>query len=369
MKLRIVAGDSVRDKNNRDWIWDRLHNYIGYLDTDNYTFHIVSKYEEDSFWGLDLYFLNETIFITSQNKMQVLRYDIEKNAFTIFKTGLQQNATQYYTAKLSETKIIMIAYELKYPALVFDMLSGQFEEVFWMEDIAYADKVIGRLEDSEDEILIPVEANDEILIMNKKDLNYSKIQLHSIKKIGVVHKNGLKDVWIASKDGHELIKYCQGKEFKNTIADGNETIAFSRLVKYENRILAIPQYGEKIYLYDEEEKKGKTIKLPPNVIVPEGSSSLFWNCIVKQNKLILLPWRYPQIVEIDLKTYMARNYEVKVEPKDICRYIKIDTVIENSEIDLPCLIEFIKTENRMKDCNHSNDEQQSGSVIKQLCDL
>ena len=66
---------------------------------------------------------------------------------------------------------------------------------------------------------------------------------------------------------------------------------------------------------------------------------------------------------------MARNYEVKVEPKDICRYIKIDTVIENSEIDLPCLIEFIKTENRMKDCNHSNDEQQSGSVIKQLCDL
>ena len=60
MKLRIVAGDSVRDKNNRDWIWDRLHNYIGYLDTDNYTFHIVSKYEEDSFWGLDLYFLNET---------------------------------------------------------------------------------------------------------------------------------------------------------------------------------------------------------------------------------------------------------------------------------------------------------------------
>lgn len=368
MKLRIVAGDSVKDKNNRDWIWDRSHNILGFLDTENYTFHVVGKYDEDLFLGFDLYLLNKAIFITSQNKIQVLKYDLEKNVFTIYKADLQQEATQYYSAKLSETTIIMIAYELKYPALIFDMLSGQFEEVLWMDDIAYADKVIGRLEDSDDEILIPVESNDEIIIINKENLKYSKIQLHSIKKIGVVYKNGFGDVWVASSDGDTLVRYNQGNEYRIRIDGINDKNTFSKLVKCENIVIAIPRYGENIYLYDEKERRGEKIKLSLNAPVQEGTSSLFWNCIVKEDKLILLPWRYPQLVEIDLKTYKSKNYKVKVCPKELCRYIKIDTVFENDEIEVTCLIECIKSKNLTKYYSYNNNLQQIGRVIKQICD-
>lgn len=369
MKLRIVSGDSVKDKNDRDWIWDRTHNFIGFLDTEKYFFHIVDKYEESLFLGFDLYLLSKAIFITSQNKIEVLKYDIEKNVFTIYKTDLQQKATQYYSARLSQTKIIMIAYELKYPALIFDMLSGQFEEVLWMDDIRYTDKVIGRLEDSNDEILIPVEAYNEIIVVNKKNLKYSKMQLHSIKEIGVVYKNGLSDMWVASSDGNMLIRYNQGKEYKFRI-DGNDKNTFSKLIKCENKIIGIPRYGENIYLYDEKEEVVKMIKLPSNVTVQEGTSSLFWNCIEKEEKLILLPWRYPQIVEINLKTYKAKNFEVNVCPKELCRHIKIGTVLENDDIEVSCLIEFIKLECSMNDNGYSNnDSNQIGSVIKQICDL
>lgn len=367
MKLRIVAGDSVKDKNNRDWIWDRSHNLIGFLDTENYTFHVVGKYEEDLFLGFDLYLMNETIFITCQNKIQVLKYDINKKFFTIYKADLQQKATQYYSAKLSETKIIMIAYELKFPALIFDMLSGQFEEVFWMDDSAYADKVIGRLEDSDDEILIPVEENEEILVINKENLKYSKIQLHSINKIGVVHKNGFSDLWITSSDGNTLVRYIQGKEYRIEINDTNAQNAFSKLVRYGNMIVAIPRCEESIYLYDEKGRKGKIIKLPLSVNVQEGASSLFWNCIEKEDKLILLPWRYPQIVEIDLNTYVAKNNKVNVYTKELCKHIKTDLAFENDLIEVTCLIEFIKTESLMRDHNYNNT-QRIGSAIKQICD-
>ena len=170
MKLKILSGDSVKDKNNRNWIWDRNHNLIGFLDIEDYTFHIAGKYEGGSFCGFHLYLLEETIYITSQNKIEILAYDTEKGNFHIYKSNIEKRATQYYSARLSQSKIMLIAYELRYPAVIFDMSNGKFEEVLWLENTTYGDQVIGRVEDSNDEILIPVNLSNEIIVVNKKNL-------------------------------------------------------------------------------------------------------------------------------------------------------------------------------------------------------
>lgn len=357
IKLRIIAGSSVRDGDGRDWIWDRCHNYIGYFLADMSIFHIVDKYSEGSFLGLDLYIQNKAIFITSQVKTEILKYDIENQKFYMYKAQLPQEASQYYSARLNQTKIIMIAYELKYPAVVFDMSSGNFEEVYWLNDSTYTEDIISRIEDSNDEIMIPVATRSDIFFIDKRNLQYSKVQLQTMNKIGVAYKNDINEIWAVSSNGNKIIKYSEGKECEIILSKENIENLFSKLIKCGGLIIAIPRYGENIYLYSEKQKEVRAIRLPLDVDLPEGNYSLFWNCIQKNDKLFFLPWRYPQVVEMDLKTYELKNYSVSAQFSEPYRYINIEMSVENDEIELQCLIEYIK---------RSKSQQEINDVIQQI---
>lgn len=339
MKFDVRAGDSVTDEDGRVWIWDGIHDIIGYFECGGYDFHITGQFKDEQFGGFDMYLDGGVVYITSQNKMEVMAYDMEKCSFRLFKSGLRQEASQYYSARLNDDEIILFSYELQYGAVLFDMRTGRFEKVTLWNTGRCNNRIAVRLVETEQEIMIAISDSNEILRFRKENLSYSSMSVPFVEEIGGVCAEDGDDMWVISKKGDCLVRVSGGECVKIEIGEKKDKDLFSRLVKCGDKIIALPRYAAELYVYDISKKRVEIIGIPMKSEELKEISSLFWNCFRRQNKIVLLPWRCPGILlELDLNTLQITMNTVNVNTDECWEYGKPEVALENEEMDLKFLL-------------------------------
>lgn len=347
MRFDIIAGDSATDEYGRIWIWDAINNVIGYFVSDKYDFNIVSQFKYERFQGLAMHLDGNVIYIVSQYKAEVLAYDMEKCSFRIFMSELRQEASRYYSARLNDYEIILVAYELRFGAVLFDIRTGCFEKIILLETDKYNDGLAVRLVETENEIIIAVSSSNEILRFKKKDLSYSAETIPFLEKIGGVCAERGNNMWIISKNADCLVRIASGNSVRIGIGEKKEKDMFSRLVKYGDKIIALPRYATQIYVYDISKEQMKIIEIPMKVGILEEGSSLFWNCFIRNDKLVMLPWRCRGILlELDLNTLQIVMHTANVSADTYWEYNAQEVMWENTGMDLKALLELAGKKNK-----------------------
>lgn len=343
MKFDIVAGDSIKDKEERIWIWDRVHNLIGYFYGDIYKFHIANQYKEGAFDGLSMYLREEVIYIVSQAKGNVLAYDIHKNSFQFYKSDKQKGVSQYYSARIDQDKLMIFSYELRYGAILFDIQKKEFKEIERLKTVLYSDKVISSLIETEQKIMIAVSDSNEIVTIRKEDLTCFSDFVPDIENIGKICADGEDTTWAISKNGESLIRYTEEEYEKIEIGEKQEQEACSRLVKYGEKIIMLPRYATELYIYDCSGKKihKVEVEVPSEQKKFGNGASLFWNCFKENGKLVLLPWRYRQMLELDLNSLDVKMCSANITGSDFRKISPSKTLFENREMALCVFLEFV----------------------------
>lgn len=347
MEFDILAGDCVKDDIGRFWIWDRVHNVIGFIENRNFCFHIAAKYEDDTFDGFNLYLNDHVIYITSQFKTEILAYYMLENKFHIFRTYLMQKASQYHSSRLNENKIVLIAFEIQYPYIIFDMRTGLFEQLYLFQSDRYRGKRLSKLTSTNDEILCSFSGSNEIAFISKKNLSFHSKYIDSIKEIGGIFADSINDIWIISKNGENLIRCLDDKERKISLGEKRNGDMFSRLVRFKNKIIALPRCAMDLYVYDILSEKVGVFKLPDKLKVREGNASLFWNCFEREDKLILLPWGSQNIVELNLNTMQMKICVIKIAVSEFYKHEGLPKLVnEKKEMDLHIWYEIVENEKK-----------------------
>lgn len=340
MKFDIAAGDCVKDKEGRIWIWDRRHNIIGYFHGNDYDFCIANQYKEGAFDGLDMFYNDDVIYIVSQSKANILVYDISKNSFQLSEFKIKQGASLYRAIQLDVDKIIVFAHELKYSPMLFNLRKVQFEKVSLLEINPYKDRVISKIVTTESEIIIAIVGSTEILIVDKKSMRCSSKIIPYIDDIGGICADNIQDIWVVSKNGDCYVRSLAEEDICIKIGEKKEKDLFSELVKNGNYVVTIPRYASELYIYNILKKEIHTVKVPKLEEVPVSSASLFFGYFFKKNKLVLLPWQYPQILELDLDTLLVRTCMADVTGNEFWKFMLPEVLYENEEKNLPFLLEI-----------------------------
>lgn len=342
MKFDMIAGHNVQDTEGNIWVWDRLHNLIGFFQGENFDFHIAGQFEENDFYGFGIFLRENVIYITAQDKAEILAYDIKDNFFRVFRSDICLKASQYYSAELDYNRMILFSYELEYGSVIFNILNGQFEKGPLLKlDRSYNSKVISRLSETEKEIIIAVSNSNELLVISKEDMSYTKLRVPFIDDIGGVCGYCTNCLWVISKNADRLIQYCNNESLEIIIGEKKEGDLFSRLVIYGGKVIAIPRYAEELYIYDTLKKKIELVKIPMDVKRTDNRSSLFWDCYEKDNKLILLPWAYPYILEVDLDTLGVGVRNANVSTDEFIKYGLPEIIYEDEEMRLDLLFKIV----------------------------
>lgn len=340
IKFDIGAGDSVKDREERVWVWDRIHNIIGYFHGDDYDFCIVNRYKDDSFDGLSIHLNGNIIYIVSQKKGDILTYDIEKDFFQLYKSGIEQKTSQYYSVQINQSKLILFSYELKYDSILFDIQKKQFRKISLLETDSYKDKTIAKMSITENEIIIGLSDSNEILIFDKKDMHYSSKKIPYIDAIGGICADNIQDIWAISKNGDCYVRSRTENDVLIKTGKKKEEDLFSKLVKYGNYVVAIPRYASELYIYNILKKEITTVKVPKLEEVPVNGASLFFGYFFKKNKLVLLPWRYPQMLELDMDTLLVRTCMADVTGKEFCKFFFQEVTYESKKQNVSFLMEI-----------------------------
>lgn len=339
IKVDIAAGDSVKDWEGRVWVWDYIHNIIGYFHGDNYDFCIANRYNE-FFDGLSIHLSGHIIYIVSQKKGDILTYDIEKDFFQLYKSGIKQKTSQYYAVQLNQNKLILFSYEFKYDSILFDIQKKQFRKISLLETDRYKDKTIAKMSTTENEILIGLSDSNEVLIFDKKNMHYSSIKIPYIDDIGGLYADNIQDIWAISKNGDCYVQSRNEDAVLIKTGKKKDEDLFSKLVKYRNYVVTIPRYAPELYIYNILKKEITTVKIPKLEEAPVNSASLFFGYFFKKNKLVLLPWRYPHMLELDLNTLSIRACMADVIGNELWKFALPEVLYENEEKNLPFLLEI-----------------------------
>ena len=340
----------AEDQEGKYWFFDRLHMVVGYFCEKNCQVHIVNRYnKKKNFDAYDIYCIDNILYITSQRTAEILVYDMMNNCFQFHESNLRE--TQYASALLKNKDILLIPAALQFPSIIYHIREGSFEEKQWLKDETCREDFLGRPLIDGNRVLLPIYNKNYMIVLDLATLEYQSIFLSQGIRLQCVSTEINNAYYFTQSDKREIIRYADGKEEKIPL---DEDIlfdnAFSKIFYLKGKLIMLPRYDNYIYVFDTDSKKSIKCRLPEKFWDITGGASKIFDCFVRGDKVICLPWALPYICEIDLNTYKMDLKPIFVTYEDYSKWILKDFVencmyngkiSEYSELGLEDFIQYI----------------------------
>ena len=304
--------DSVLVARDKIYFFDRVCSSIWCADADMNNLEFLRSIDQDldmkSFPSFGIFEYEDSIYIGSQTNALILEYRLKENKFYKYKAYDDDCLECMYNCISYEEKIFLLPVDLNKSVFIFDMKNRCF-----VEDNPIISKCgkVGFICQNDNWAYMPEFGGHVIYEYNMHNGDVKKENFPKKIKLGGVYKDGdsiyatdIEEglVW-QMHDGHEVSR-LKGNCHKSNI--------YGKLMKHDKYLIALPRFGNIIYLYDTIEKRSFEIRVPVvEKMHKSGNASLLFGYYIKGNKIIYLPWGMPGICILDLdeKTLIKRDLQ------------------------------------------------------------
>lgn len=317
IEFRTTIASAVQDKEKKNWFLDKKHMCIGYIGKDGYKVHLVKKLKSklNGFIPFTTYIIDEKIYITSQRTLEIVEYDIQRNEVNIYKDF---NLEEQFQTVLYNKKIIILPIWLKDNIYIFDTESKSYskqklkteQNMLWHSGVLYQEK---------NEVYIPIINSEYLVKLDLVDFEYKMIELPENLHMSIVYGNET-DMWMISCERREMYHKKEGILERICIDKEKEEFheAFSRVEYIDNKLYLFPRFETSMYIYDPIEKKINKV-----LVADEGNNtatSLLWGYIIRDKKIVFLPWRNTDIFEYDVISEKLERIKLGISEKSSIYY-------------------------------------------------
>lgn len=357
MKISTMISGGVLAPDGKRYVWDRGSSSIGYLKENNELVLLKQLKGEEAFYGFELFYYENNLYISSQFSVQVLKYDLEKNEFKLF---TNDTAFKQYDSCFVEDKIIFIPHDFVNKTYSFNLVSLCFKEISWYKDCAEI-KHLSNLVIENQVLFFSGYNTNKLFKVNLNHFDYEVIQFDSDVKISVLCMDPNQKLWFISND-NQLIGYENGRIEKITLDEEINQEAFSNLVYMQGKIICIPRYSKYLYIYHTIEKS--VYKFDCGSDNYAGTASFFYNYIQDKEILTLLPWGLSKLCNINVKTDTVEFMELEGKEGLVLVYHQLIPffAIETEEYNV---VNFISTLGYIEQKDMTAQENSVGSIILQ----
>ena len=346
-KEKIMIPNIHIDDNGNIFAFDRRMQAIIKMDKEFRNFCYIKGIVQSDIsldWNaIESYLDDDIIWIGSVNRPDLLKYDIKRNKFSYIVNPLVENNESgvLYDVIKYEKKLLVLARNFKKCSYVFDIETETYKTIYLVDEKSEIyGKTYSFFHLNRNMLYLPVIGDNKIVrycldeIFEKMKYNIITLKAE-IKIVCMCVKND--NLYVSSSGDSDIhIFNIDGGYAKINGYDKRAEVDFyCQIISNEKYIIALPRHGDKVLIYDKDEKKISYVRLPycDGVIKNKNQGSLCHEYYISKegNMLYLFPWEYEFVSQINLKTLEIDTFDVSIQKKDYALY-KYENIKHDMEV-------------------------------------
>ena len=339
--MHMIVGSVAVDQ-DVIWFYDNNLKVICQAQKNFAGIEIITKINEDDIHnfgsGIEIFCVDKTLFLTFQRTHHILIYDIAGGAYRIARYADSTNALK--NSIILEKKIYLFSHDITGKAVIFDIEKEKYEEVSWCREntikTGWKSPFIFQYREK---VFFPIYMKDILLEL---DLSTYQVKMQTFNHLSLAAMCVTSDaIWMTQTNTEEIV-CVETKEPYRTQKynqDNKTNESFSKIFSAKNKIIAIPRFGNYIFIYDYENNISQKAYIEIDDAMLATTASRTYGYYIEGDILYLLPWGVARLFCLDIKqNILTEKRMIASNYLDYCDKVFFD---ENADTRLVDFMQWV----------------------------